>query len=152
MKITHSTSVTLHGITAEQFTAIQALLNGKTATDTDEDTDAVDMTELKKKAAKKTKPAKTVSEDEDEDFGEKEMMGEDLDEDADEDADEDEDEEEGLTFEEVKAAINKYGNKHPDQMKAILLGFNFKSTKELKEHKAKWEPVYRKVMAKLKKK
>lgn len=125
---------------------------GKTAdADTDEDAEEAPA---KKKAAKKSKPAKTVSEDEEEEFGTKGAVDEDELEDEDEDAEESDDDaeedEDALPWETVKEAINKYGNKKPDEMKAILLSFNFKSTKELQQHKVKWEPVYRKVMAKLK--
>lgn len=169
MKNTIQSSVTFHGVTAEQYTAIQALLKGekymttktKTATtedttDTDdEETDDVDMTTLKKTAGKKTKttkPAKTVSDDEDEDFGTEEMGSADLDEETETDEDAEDEDEATLTFDEVKAAVNKYGNKNADQMRAILHGFNLKSTKELERNKKYWEPVYRKVMAKMKKK
>jgi hypothetical protein len=119
------------------------------ATDTDEDAEEAPP---KKKAAKKGKPSKTVSDDEDEDFGTKGAVDEDEleEDDADESDDDAEEDEDALPWETVKEAINKYGNKSPDAMKAILLSFNFKSTKELQQHKVKWEPVYRKVMAKLK--
>lgn len=118
------------------------------AAGTDEDAEEAPA---KKKAAKKSKPAKTVSEDEEEEFGTKGAVDEDELEDEDaEESDDDAEDEDALPWETVKEAINKYGNKKPDEMKAILLSFNFKSTKELQQHKVKWEPVYRKVMAKLK--
>lgn len=96
---------------------------------------------------RKSKPLPTVDEEESEDFGTKEMTEEELDE---TEHSEEEEEEDGLTFDQVKAAINKYGEKNPDGMKAILLTFNVKTTKELSQHEKKWEPVYNKVMAKLK--
>ena len=116
-----------------------------------------------KKRASRAKPAKTVSDEEDEDFGKKAMTSKDVeDEDnaddeeeseteSEEEDDEDgEEEEPGVTFDEVKAAMNKYGEKFPDQMRAILLAHNLKSPKELKNHPKYWEPVYRKTMAKIK--
>jgi hypothetical protein len=99
------------------------------------------------KAKRGRPPLTTVSDEEDNEFGTKELSEEGL---EDDDETTDDSEEETLTFEEVKEALNRYGNKHPSEAKGILLSFNLKSTKELKEVKTKWEPVYRKVMAKLK--
>jgi hypothetical protein len=64
----------------------------------------------------------------------------------------DEDDEPAISFQDVRAALNKYGEKHPDQARAILSTFNIKSPKELsaKHNEKYWEPVYRKVMAKIK--
>lgn len=141
-------SLTLHNLTGMQ---VQNILNVLT------ETGSLDIP-VSKKAGKKSKPENTVSDEEDEDFGKKILSKKDLEEDSKDDADDSEDEEESeddedaLTFEEVKAALNKYGNKKPEEAKAILLGFNIKSTKELEKHKNKWEPVYRKIQAKLKKK
>lgn len=107
---------------------------------------------------KKTKPLKTAAEDTESEMDEDDLSSDDAPEDElseedemQKDADDEDDDTDGLSFDEVKAALNKYGVKHPDEAKAILLGFNIKSTKELKNHQKKWEPVYRKVMAKLKK-
>jgi hypothetical protein len=160
--------------------------------------EAGDQNETAQKAPKKgkrTAPAKTVSDDEDEDFGKKAMSEDDLDEetaeddaedegatksrtlrnkkrkasamdeeDAEEDSDtetdseddetdtdSDEDESPKVTFQELKAAMNKYGEKHPDQMRAILSGFNIKGPKELaaRTNEKYWDPVFRKVMSKL---
>lgn len=109
---------------------------------------------------KRGRPAKTVSDEEDEDFGKKAMTEEDLEEEEsnddgdsdtdDSDSDGDDDSEGGLTFDEVREAVNKYGAKNPEGMKLILNSFNLKSSKELQKHKGKWEAVYRKTMAKLK--
>jgi hypothetical protein len=64
----------------------------------------------------------------------------------------DEADEPSVSFQDVRAALNKYGEKHPDQARAILSTFNIKSPKELsaKHNEKYWEPVYRKVMAKIK--
>jgi len=132
-------SVTLSGITSAQLAAIENLLSEEANPP---------------KKTKKAQPEPTVSEDEDEDFGKKAMTEEDLDEDEsdDEDEEEEEDDEPSVSFSDVRAALNKYGEKHPDQARAILSGFNIKNTKELaaKQNEKYWEPVYRKVMAKIK--
>lgn len=114
---------------------------------------------------KKDEPEDTVDEEEDEDFGKKTMKKKDLEEDEDEleasdDAEDEEEEtdeddsEEGPTvdFKTLRAAVNKYGEKAPDQMRAILAGFKIKSPKELSavKNEKHWDGVYRKVMAKLK--
>lgn len=137
MRTTTSMSVILNNVSPEQFEAINKLL-------------AVDTEETAAKA-KRAKPTNTVSEEEDEDFGTSAMDEDDLTE-TEEDAVEEEEEPAGVTFAELKAAINKYGEKHPDQMRAILAGFNIKSPKELASTKNEkyWQPVYEKVMAKLK--
>lgn len=112
-----------------------------------------------KKAAKQA-PEKTISDEEDEDFGSEELEEEDLevadDEDTDEESEEDDEESEdeedeaSLKFDEVKKAMNRFGESNPVAMKAILASFNIKNSKELEKHPKKWEPVYRKTMAKLK--
>lgn len=142
-------SFTISNPTAEQMAALQALM---TQTNTGADAPA----------KKRGRPAKTVSPDEDEDFGKEELEEEDLaDEEETEEADEEEsdeaeeeaDEEEDapkVSFDQVKAAINKYGATHPKQMKAIYASFKIKDTKELKSAKTKWAPVYVSVLAKLK--
>lgn len=112
--------------------------------------------EVETMTAKRGKPAKTVSEDESEDFGKRALKKEDLHDDEecealDEDESDDEDSDNEVPFSKVKAAINLYGEDHPDEMKAILLSFNFKSTKELEKQPKKYEAVYNKVMAQLKK-
>lgn len=143
--MTHTLSITLTGVTPAQVQAITKIMQEETpATRT-----------------RKSKPETTVSEEEDEDFGKKPLRAKDLDEDTDEDesdesesndGDEDEDEEPAVTFAEVRAALNKYGEKHPDQARAILSGFNIKGPKELsaKHNQKYWAPVYAKVMAKIK--
>jgi TATA-binding protein-associated factor Taf7 len=80
---------------------------------------------------------------------------EDNDEDSEEESEGDDEADEtepSVSFQEVRAALNKYGEKHPDQARAILSTFNIKSPKELaaKQNEKYWEPVYRKVMAKIK--
>jgi ATP-binding cassette subfamily F protein 2 len=160
--------------------------------DAKESADHIDVASLKGDKKRK-KPSKTVSDDEDEDFGTKALKEEDLEEEAeddeedegtrkpkslrgkksnartsdDEDADEadeseeddesdesdsEDDEESSVTFQEVRAALNKYGEKHPDQAQAILLTFGIKSPKELSavKNEKHWEGIYRKVMAKIK--
>lgn len=142
-------TVTIHNPTPAQLEWLTKKFSSPQ--DTDEETTTT---------KKRSRPAKTVSDDEDKEFATKGSMTDDdlSDDDAPEqsedeetDEDEEEDETDGLSFDEVKSAINKYGEKHPDEMKAILLGFNIKTTKELKMVQKKWGPVYTKVMAKLKK-
>lgn len=143
--MTPSMNLTLEGITPEQCAAVLKL--------------------IKDSDSKKSKPPKTVSDDEDEDFGKKPLKAKDLEDDEDdvdtatdedsddeEDADEDADDNPQVTFKELRAAVNKYGEKKPDQMRAILLGFNMKSPKELSAKGAEryWDAVYAKVNAKLK--
>lgn len=146
-----SISITIPNPTAGQLAAIADIMNA-----VEQNTVASEAAAKPKKT--RSKPEKTVSEDEEEDFGKKEIEAEDLDDDGEDEEEEinsdgeEEDEAPPLSFDDVKAAINKYGEKKPDDMLAILHGFNIKSTKELQKHKSKWEPVYRKVMVKLKKK
>lgn len=143
-------SLTISGLTAEQFSHVTALLK---TTETPEKSDTIDMTSLKK-----VNPEKTVSEEEDADFGKKPLKAKDLEDDEAEEAEETEesneeaDEEPAITFADVRAALNKYGEKYPDQARAILLGFNIKNPKELSAqgNQKYFEPIYRKVMAKLK--
>jgi len=150
-QLNRAVTVTIPNPTAAQMIAIAELLEAGAQNETAAE-------EASKPAKKRGRPAKTVSDDEDEDFGKKELSEEDLDEDegeeSDEESDEDaeDDEEPSVTFAEVRGAINKYGEKHPDQMRAILLGFGLKGPKELSATKNQkhWEPIYRKVMAKLK--
>lgn len=151
-------SVTFHDLTLSQVTQINSMLHTEAAKETPaEETPA---------PKKRGRPSKTVSPDEEEDFGKKPLKKKDLksdDEDEeeeedeenesesdDEEEDEDEEEDDSLSFDEVSAAINKYGTKDAKGMKEIYSGFNLKNTKELKANPKKWEPVYRKVMAKLK--
>lgn len=150
----NSITVTIPNPTSIQVAGIAAVLAGvgvpsiETIGTTSDSLSGI--TKAKRGVSKK--PGKTVSPDEDEDFAKEALEAEDLEDDADEEEEEesDEDEDEGLDFSEVKDAIDRYGAKNPDAMKAILSGFNLKGTKELKNTKGKWEPVYRKVMAKLK--
>lgn len=173
-QMNRAVTVTIPNPTSAQMIAIAELLEAAEQNETAQ-------TAVTTKKTKRSKPLKTVSDDEDETFGTKAMSEDDLedidtdedeapakktkskkavatdddetDEDAETDTDSDEDDEEpSVTFQEVKAAINKYGEKHPDQMRAILLAFNIKGPKELaaRHNEKYWEPVYRKVMAKLK--
>lgn len=135
--LTTSTTVSVTNITPAQYEAITKLLQS-----TKGKTDA---------------PQDTVSEEEEETFGKKPLSKKDLknsseEEEQEEEENEDDEDDEGLDFDTLKAAINKYGEKKPEQMRTILHSFNLKNTKELQQHSQKWEPVYRAVMAKLKKK
>lgn len=158
MNNVNSITVTIPNPTPEQIQAIASILGTKVVggyltTDTGKTGEATlaGLATSAKKGASKKAPAKTVSEDEDEDFGKEELDEEDL---ADEDSDEDEesdDEEDEISFEDVRVAVNQFGGKNPEGATAILTSFGFKSVKELKGHKNKWEPIYRKVMAQIKK-
>jgi hypothetical protein len=110
--------------------------------------DDLDDEEEDEAPAKKTKSKKSTK---DTDADESEDEDEDTDSDESED-ESDEDDEPSVSFQDVRAALNKYGEKHPDQARAILSTFNIKSPKELaaKHNEKYWEPVYRKVMAKIK--
>jgi hypothetical protein len=128
------------------------------------------------KASKMGAPENTVSEEEDENFGKKPLTKKQLkakaaqEEEAEEESEEEseeaeeesdaeeeeeseeeaEDEEEAsLSFEEVKATIGRLGAKHPTKAEAILKSFNLANLKELKAAPKKWEPVYKKVKARL---
>lgn len=149
----NSITVTIPNPTPKVIAAIAAILNETTDTTVGMTSDTASLagiTKARRGSTKTTNPAKTVSPDEDEDFATEALDEEDLDVTDDEDTDDETDEDEGLDFATVKAAINKYGEKKPNDMKTILSGFNLKSTKELQAKKTKWEPVYRKVMVKLK--
>lgn len=151
MQQSHSVTVTLNNPTQGQLLALNDILHAADAANAEKP--------AKVTKGKAGKPKASVSPDEEEDFGTKAVDEEELEEESedsddaeeDEDAEEsDEEEDDALTFDEVKAALNKYGNKNPDGAKAILLGFNIKTTAELQKHKTKWEPVYRKLMARIK--
>lgn len=135
----NSVTVTIMSPTGAQMEAINKILG----TNGDSTTTATVKT---RKA-----PPTTVSDDEDEDFGTKKMTKKNLKNTTEEDDDESEDKESEITFEEVKEVLNEYGEDHPDEARAILMGFNIKSTKELKTMPSKWELVWRKVKAKMKK-
>lgn len=149
MQVTVTFDPTQKAVTASDIAKVlraqaDALMSGSTQSDEAE-------APTKKTRGKKAKPEATVSEEEEEEFGTKGALDEEeLEEEEESEEEESEEEESGLDWDELKAAINKYGEKKPEDMKAILLGFNMKSTKELEKHKNKWEPVYRKVMVKLK--
>ncbi len=121
-------TVTINNPSKWQIDAIENLLAGTHVAQ--EDTPYA----VNKKAAK---PAKTVSPDEDEEFGTSPLKEEDL------------EEEDTLTFDKVLDVVNEYGSSYPKEMKAILAGFGLKSTKELKTAKNKWAAVFKKVSAKL---
>lgn len=149
MQQQHSVSLTLSNPTAGQLAAINDILST---------VEGSTNTEVTPTRRTRGRPAKTVSEEESESFGTKTLTARDLEEineeiNADIEAEEldesEEEEESGVTFDQVKAVINKYGEKKPDEMRAILAGFNVKSTKQLADLPAKWEPVYNKVQAKL---
>lgn len=141
---TNAVTITLSNPSPEQLSALSALLNQ-------------DAPVTKRGRGR---PAKTVSFDEAENFGTKELSEEELGEIEEteeteegveeEETEEEAEEEETLSFDTVKEAINKFGNKKPDAMKNILTSFGVKNTKDLEKKKAKWQPVYAKVMAKLK--
>jgi hypothetical protein len=131
---TNAITFTVNNPTAEQITAITNILNG-----------GVNAT------ARRGRPAKTVSPEESEEFGNAALSEEDVSTDETDDAETDTDgEDEGLTFKTVKNAINKYGNMNAKGMKAIYAGFKVENTKVLEGKPKLWEPVYRKVMAALK--
>lgn len=138
MQVQKSITVTIPNPTAGQLLALSDILGA-----TDEVAAA--------KSGRKSKPAKTVSKDEEENFGEDAISEEELEEGEEEESEEESEEEETeLTFDDVKDVINEYGEKHAAQMKAILLSFGCKNTKELSTKKSKWQPVLDKVNAKLK--
>jgi hypothetical protein len=145
MTPSNAITVTLNNPTAGQLAALSDILNGVEQNRTSsEEAD-------KPKTRKNARPPKTVSHEEDEEFGTEGALDEEDLEVSSDDTESEDTEDESVSWEDVTEALNTYGGKHPDEAKAILLGFNIKSTKELKAHKNKWEPVYRKVMAKLKK-
>lgn len=136
----NSITVTLHNPSPEHRRALLALLDARLETTTEETITP----------KKRGRPAKTVSDDEEESFGTKEIEKEELEDDEDGEEEESEEEESALDWDDVKAAVNKYGAKSEEGMRSILLGFNIKTTKELQKHPKKWEAVYRKVNSKLK--
>lgn len=150
-------NIAVTGLTPEKLTALVKSLQGIQSEI--EETSTTDITALKAKS-KKTTPETTVSDDEDEDFGTKTLKSKDLeddeedldDEEVEEDDSDDEDDAPEVDFKTLRNAVNTYGEKKPDQMKAILLTFNMKSPKELsaKHNERHWDAVYLKVKAKLK--
>src|ERR1700679_2594041 len=103
----------------------------------------------------RTKPEPTVSEDEDDDFGTESLSEDDVNEDEEEtETDEAEEDEDGsVSFAEVRAVLNKYGEKNAEGARAILVSFGIKSPKDLSNNKKygkHYAAIYQKVMAKLK--
>ena len=96
-----------------------------------------------------------MSDEEEEDFGKKPLKAKDLDE-SEEEEDEngkeenDEEEEPELSFDEIRAAITKYGEKRPKGMQAILDQHGVKNVKALEKKEARWEAVYKSTMAAIK--
>lgn len=135
-----SITITIPNPTAGQMLALNDIMS------------ATHETTPKKRGTKNTAPQKTVSEEEEESFGAKALDEEDLDDrdQTDTDSDDEDEGESSVTFDQVKAAIDKYGEKKPNDMTAILKACGVSSTKELKANKNRWEHVYRKTLAKLK--
>lgn len=153
---TQSITVTIPNPTKTQMTALAAILASTSATTANLGEIAL---RAKRGGSSKTSksPAKTVSPDEDEDYGNEALDEDDVMEagsddpaDFDDEDEADEEEEPGVSFADLKASITKYGEKSPKDMKAIYAGFNVKTIQELKTKPAKWEAVYSKVQAKLK--
>lgn len=129
---------------ADIKTQVLAFANGF-----DEETSPIDISKLKK-----GKPAKTVSEEEDEGFATQPLKKADLEEEEEFEEEEEEEEESdgGVSFDEVKEALNKYGSKKPLAATALLKSFGVNNSKELSfpKNKNKLEPVYKKLMGVLK--
>lgn len=143
MQTTNSITFTVANPTAQQISAIASILDGtvfNAATKAPVIASLAPLATQGKKGGKA--PTKTVSEDEDETYGTSAIEESEFDEVIDED---EEDAEPTVSFDEVKAAINKYGQKNPKNMQLILAGFNIKSTKELKAAPSKWEVVLMKI-------
>ncbi len=164
---TASLVIPIANLTGEQIETLIEMMRAKPKT-----SDMSDLVAGAKKGASKKKaaPVKTVSPDEDEDYGTSgDLTDEELEvEEEDEKpvkrkaaskkvVEEDEEEEEesdddapSIEFDEVRAAINKLGNRDASAMKTILASFNLKTAKEVERHPKKYEAIYRKVMTKLK--
>lgn len=135
----NSISVTIPNPTSAQVLALAEIMAATEET----------ATPKRKRAAK---PADTDTADDEEEVetaADTDEEESDEEEESEED-DEEESDDEQLTFDDVTKALNKYGNKNPKGAKALLLSFGIKSTKELEKSEKKWEPVYRKLMAKIK--
>jgi SWI/SNF-related matrix-associated actin-dependent regulator 1 of chromatin subfamily A len=155
MENVNSISVTIPNPTAAQIQALTSILAGTatatTATTTTTTTIAKgSLDKLVAGSTKKTKaPPKTVSTEEDEDFGEDALDEEDL-ELADNADDEEEDEDEpALDFATVKAACMEWRERNETSFKTILTAHNIKSIRELETKPKKWAPVYETISMKL---
>jgi hypothetical protein len=116
---------------------------------TTEDKDEIDVSTLN---GKKRKPRAKFSsgpesEEAEEEQSEEEETEEEEESEEEESEEEEEETDENVSFNDVKAAIDKYGEKKPKAMKTLLASFNLKSTIELKKAKKKWAPVLRKINA-----
>lgn len=170
-------SLAFYGLTAASAAALLAVHTPTTAVTkggrkkpeaTTEEKDEIDVAEMSRgKDGKKRKPkakfasnaAEEQEEEENDDGDESEEEEETTDsDDADEeeeseeseeesDSEDEQEEEPAVSFAQVKAAIDKYGDKKPKTMKTLLSSFNLKSTAELKKNKKKWAPVLRKIKA-----
>jgi hypothetical protein len=120
--------ITIHNPTVGQLDAITKILGAT------QDTGSATTVRTRKTTA----PTPTVSDDEDEDFGKAAMSKDDI------------EEENTVDWDDLKMAINTYGEVKPEAMKAILLSFNVKNTKELQTVPNKWGAVYAKVLSKIK--
>lgn len=141
---TNAITFTVNNLTVEQFTAISNILNSDLATNCAPGA-GESLTTLAKVSGRR--PAKTVSADESDDFGTESLTADDV---AEENTPETNDDQ-GLTWDQVKGAINKYGTANAKGMKAIYASLKVENTRVLSDKPKLWEPVYRKVMAALRK-
>lgn len=115
-----------------------------TTEEEEEETDTFSASDLKKTR----KRAKAIDEtEEEEETEETEKDGEFEEEEDTEEEESEEEEEETVSFTQVKKEIDRYGDKKPKAMKALLASFKINSTAELKTSKKKWAPVYKKIIA-----
>lgn len=135
-------TLTLPNLTHAQAAQVLALLGDNEPSATE--------TFTKTRRSKRPQPEPTVTDEDEEEIEAASDEEEEEETDTDEESDESDDEDSVLSFSTLKDAINKYGAKQPEKMKALLLSFNLKSTKELQTTPKKWEAVYRKVQAALK--
>lgn len=165
METTGTATLTVHNITPNlakkilELTAMNTDTNTTTKrgkrtkpepTITDEDEEETDEFSARTAATKTKKKAKATDEEDETQDDEEETTEEDEDEEETEEEEseeesEDDEEEESVSFADVKRAIDKHGDKKPKEMKALLSGFNIKSTAELKTNKKKWGPVLKKI-------
>ena len=141
MQTNTSITVTIPNPTAGQLAQITDLMN---AAEQNSTAQAASSTPKKSRSTRKT-PEPTVSPDEDENFGTSAIDEEELNDDDAPSDEEDEEETSGVTFDQVKTLLDRYGAKKPNAATALLKSFDINTTKELRSAPKKWEAVYRKL-------
>lgn len=162
--MTPGLNLTFTNLSAEQHSKLlkawYALTNAPQKTvSPDEDEDfgtkplrAKDLEDEEEDEAPKKKKAKRAVVDDESEEDDADVEEDQDEEDAEDDDSDGDDDEPGISFKDVRAAVNKLGEKKPETVRSILKGFGIDTPKELSatRNAKHYEGVYRKVMAAIK--